>query len=145
VTLTTCSLRRLGLALVAILALAAAAGRGAEPARAADDPASAYPNTNPMAGDQEATKEGARLYFKWCVACHGKHADGQETRFGAYGADLTNFWRGYPQFVVIVLNGRTGNIGMMPPWGGVLDEDQISQIGAYLETLATAKARWVGY
>ena len=144
VILTPLTWWRLGVALVVILAFALAAG-GHMPARAADNPAAAYPNENPLSGDEDSIKEGARLYFKWCVACHGPDADGTNTRFGSYGADLTNFWRGYPQFVVIVLNGTEGRIGMMPPWGGVLDEDQISQIGAFLETKATAKARWVGY
>ena len=31
---------------------------------------------------------------------------------------------------------------MMPPWDGVLDGEQISQIGAYLETLAVPGANW---
>jgi mono/diheme cytochrome c family protein len=105
----------------------------------ADD---AYPNKNPLADDPESIQKGLKLYFKWCVACHGKHADGV-SRFGDYGADLRKFWRGYPEFVKIVLNGRTDK--QMPPWGGVLDEDEISQIGAYLETLQLEGARWEGY
>jgi len=107
-------------------------------AAVADD--DGYPNKNPMAGSPDDELEGKRLYFKWCVACHGKHADGV-SRFGEYGADLRSFWRGYPEFVRIVLNGRTEK--MMPPWGGVLDEDQIAQIGAFLETLQSEDAVWV--
>jgi hypothetical protein len=30
----------------------------------------------------------------------------------------------------------------MPPWDGVLDGEQISQIGAYLETRAGLDADW---
>ena len=85
----------------------------------------AYPRSNPLAGNQAAIENGARLYFKWCVACHGNAADGEGTRFGGswgYGANLTKFWRGYCDFVVIVLNGRTDK--MMPPWGGVLEEEE---------------------
>ena len=59
-------------------------------------------------------------------------------------ADLRKFWRGYPEFVVIVLNGQQGQIGWMPPLGGYLDEDQIAMMGAYLETLAVEGANWVG-
>ena len=98
-----------------------------------------YPNKNPLAGNEEAIQSGAKLYFKWCVACHGKHADGV-SRFGDYAADLRKFWRGYPEYVRIVLNGRTDK--QMPPWGGVLDEDEIAQIGAFLETLQLEGARW---
>ena len=105
----------------------------------------AYPRSNPLAGDETAIENGARLYFKWCVACHGNAADGQGTRFGGswgYGANLTKFWRGYCDFVVIVLNGRTDK--MMPPWGGVLEEEEISQVGAFLETLAAEGSNWKG-
>lgn len=101
----------------------------------------AFPRKNPLAGDEEAIKEGARLYFKWCVACHGKNVDGV-SRFGEYGADLRNFWRGYCDYVVIVLNGRVEK--QMPPWGGVLDETEIAQIGAFIETHASEKAVWEG-
>lgn len=123
-------------AMFAALALALA-GPTATQAIAEDN---AYPKKNPLAGDQAAIEEGARLYFKWCVACHGKHADGV-SRFGDYAADLRKFWRGYPEFVRIVLVGITDR--QMPPWGGVLDEDEIAQIGAYLETLQLEGAQWV--
>jgi len=117
----------------------AVSGLNSTLAAAEDD---AYPKKNPLAGDEEAIQKGLKLYFKWCVACHGAHADGV-SRFGDYGADLRKFWRGYPDFVRIVLNGVTDR--QMPPWGGVLDEDEISQIGAYLETLQLEGARWEGY
>lgn len=116
----------------AVLTLAQPAGQTAW----AED---AYPRKNPLSGDEEAIKKGARLYFKWCVACHGKHADGV-SRFGDYAADLRRFWRGYCDFVVLVLNGVPKK--QMPPWGGVLDEEQIAQIGAYLETLSLEGAVW---
>ena len=48
--------------------------------------------------------------------------------------------RGYREFVVAVKNGRTGK--QMPPWKEYLTEQQISQIGAYLETLAIEGASW---
>ena len=33
----------------------------------------------------------------------------------------------------------------MPPWDGVLDGEQVSQVGAYLETLAIEGANWKDY
>lgn len=101
---------------------------------------SAYPDVNPMSGDKDAIHEGGKLYSKWCRQCHGRKADGVSQRFGKYSGDLRKFWRGYPEFVVIVLNGRPKK--KMPPWGGVLDEDEIAQIAAYLETLAIEGANW---
>lgn len=127
---------RLVLGCLCLVALVTAAATRLAPSAWAED---AYPPKNPLAGDEQAIEKGARLYFKWCVACHGKHADGV-SRFGNYAADLRKFWRGYCDFVVIVLNGRPKK--QMPPWGGVLDEDQISEIGAYLETLALEGAVW---
>jgi mono/diheme cytochrome c family protein len=112
---------------------------GSAVVHAADDD-DGYPKANPFSGNADNELEGKRLYFKWCAACHGKHADGV-SRFGDYGADLRRYWRGYPEFIRIVLNGRTEK--MMPPWGGVLDEDEISQIAAYLETLQLDGAKWV--
>ena len=44
--------------------------------------------------------------------------------------------------MVIALNGRTDK--NMPPWGGILDEEELSSIGAYLETLAKESANWKG-
>jgi cytochrome c5 len=97
---------------------------------------------NPLSGDCEAIVRGGCRYFKWCAACHGVKADGV-SRFDKFAADLTKHWRGYPGFVSIVLTGSEGNLGRMPPWAGVLDVDQINQIGAYLETLADEeKAYW---
>ena len=102
-------------------------------------PGQKVPSSNPLSGDPEAIDLGKRLYFTWCVQCHGPHANG-ESRFGKYAGNLTVFWRGYKEFVVIVLNGRVKN--MMPPWKEVLDEDNINKIGAYLETLAVEGANW---
>ena len=95
--------------------------------------------SNPVSGDPDAIRQGRALYFKFCAPCHGPHADG-ESRFGKYAADLRKFSLGYSQFVVTVQNGRTGK--QMPPWKEYLTEKQISQIGAYLETLAIEGASW---
>ena len=107
---------------------------GAPPA-----PAKKVPSSNPLSGDPEAIELGKRLYFTWCVQCHGHKANG-ESRFGKYAGDLTHFWRGYKEFIVIVKNGRTDK--MMPPWKDVLDDDNISKLGAFLEMLAEEGANW---
>ncbi len=96
-------------------------------------------SSNPLSGDPEAIELGQRLYFTWCVQCHGRKADG-ESRFGKYAGNLTKFWRGYPEFVIIVKNGRLKK--RMPAWNEVLDDDGISKVGAYLETLAVEGANW---
>jgi len=96
-------------------------------------------SSNPLSGQEEAIQSGRKLYFTWCIQCHGKDADGV-SRFGKYAADLRAFWRGYREFVTIVKNGRTDK--QMPPWKEVLNDDQIAQVGAFLETLAQDGANW---
>ena len=96
-------------------------------------------SSNPLSGDPEAIDLGKRLYFTWCVQCHGPKANG-ESRFGKYAGDLTRFWRGYKEFVNTVKNGRLQK--QMPPWKEVLDDDNINKVGAYLETLAIEGAIW---
>ena len=115
------------------------AAAGDEPASDAAKPAGKVPSSNPLSGDPEAIDLGKRLYFTWCVQCHGPMANG-ESRFGKYAGNLTVYWRGYKEFVVIVKNGRPGK--QMPPWQNVLDDDNIAKIGAYLETQAQEGANW---
>jgi mono/diheme cytochrome c family protein len=97
------------------------------------------PSSNPVSGQPEAIAAGHKLYFMWCVQCHGPKADGV-ARFGKYAGDLRAFWRGYREFGTIVKNGRPQQ--QMPPWKEVLSETQIAQLGAYLETLAIEGASW---
>lgn len=96
-------------------------------------------SSNPLNGQPEAIEAGRKLYFTWCTQCHGKDADGV-SRFGKYAADLRVYWRGYREFITIVKNGRTDK--QMPPWKEVLNDTQIAQVGAYLETLAQDGANW---
>lgn len=108
--------------------------------QAADKPVVKVKSSNPFSGDPEAIASGRDLYFTWCVQCHGKKADGVSPRWGNYGKDLRKFWQGYSKFVLITIQGVKGK--QMPPWGDVLSGNQISHIGAYLETLAMEGANW---
>ena len=109
---------------------------------AAQQQTAAVPSDNPLSGDPAAIEAGRRLYNTWCSQCHGGKANGV-SRFGKYAADLTKFSKGYTEFATIVVAGRPDR--QMPPWDGVLDGEQISQIGAYLETLAVEGANWEDY
>jgi mono/diheme cytochrome c family protein len=97
------------------------------------------PSSNPFSNDKEAIKEGAKIYFKFCISCHGPAADGMSV-FGKLGADLRIYALGYAQFIVIATQGRPDK--GMPPWGKYLDGVQLAKIGAYLETLAMPGANW---
>lgn len=129
-------LNRAAAVIVAALALLIAAGTHSRSVLADD----AYPKVNPLSGKPDAIKAGRDLYWKFCVQCHGKHADGVSTRWGGYAKDLRKWRYGYPEFIVVVLNGRPKK--RMPPWGGYLEEEEIAEIAAFLETLAIEGARW---
>lgn len=131
---------RNGLKLALFSAAVAMAATGSTGPAAAQRAAVA--SDNPLSGDPEAIETGRRLYNTWCAQCHGGKADG-ESRFGKYAADLTKFSKGYTDFMTTVVAGRPDR--QMPPWDGVLDGEQISQIGAYLETLAADGANWEDY
>ena len=107
----------------------------------ADD--AAIPESNPLSGNAKAIKEGRDWYQNVCNICHGSRANGETAR-GGRAADLRVFNRGFRAYVETVKKGRntTGLAFSMPAWGGVLDDQTIYQIGAYLETLAIEGANW---
>lgn len=94
---------------------------------------------NHLSGDPEAIEAGAHLYGRWCVQCHGFQADGVSPRWGKWAFDLRKWFWGYEKFIEVV---AVGKLPKMPPFGEYLDFDQISQIGAFLETLAFEEANW---
>jgi mono/diheme cytochrome c family protein len=109
---------------------------GTELARAASD----VPDANPLSGNPAAIGEGQSWFRAACSFCHGLRAEGG--RGG--GPDLRGFDKGFRRFVETVKIGRDvpGRALKMPAWGGVLSDQQIYQIGAYLETLAKEGANW---
>ena len=114
------------------------AGLSASVAQAGDDD----PAVNPLSGDEKAIREGRTWFRGVCAVCHGGRADGQGER--GNGADLRKFNKGFRAFVLTVKDGRQipGRTQNMPAWGAVLKQEQIYQIGAYLETLAIQEADW---
>ena len=94
---------------------------------------------NPLSGDEEAIKKGRKIYNTFCAQCHGGKADGVAPRFGKYSADLRRFNKGFYAFAGIVAEGIPEK--QMPPWGNVFEGDEISEIGAYLETLAITEGK----
>ena len=100
------------------------------------------PDANPYSGNEKAMREGRSWYRNVCSPCHGGRADGQGER--GTGADLRKTQLGFKGFVEVVLSGRqtAGRAMQMPAWKGVLKNDDIYKIGAYLETMAIEGANW---
>jgi mono/diheme cytochrome c family protein/glucose/arabinose dehydrogenase len=75
--------------------------------------------------EQQWFNSGEQVYKNLCQACHQADGHGQE-RMGAnlVGSSLA---LGSPQVAArVVLNGKEGKIGLMPPLGGALSDDQIA-------------------
>lgn len=121
--------------LLAVLTFAAVLAAGPDVRAAAK-----VPSSNPLSGDEHAIQEGKVLYRAVCVVCHGMRANGRG-RGIAGASNLQKFKRGYSLYVEIIKKGRK----KMPPYGGgrVLNDEEIDQIGAYLETLAVRGAVWL--
>ena len=69
---------------------------------------------------------GASVYLDYCSSCHG---DGLQNNSGGVTFDLRRLRpQDHDRFVNSVLNGKS----QMPPWRGVVDQQQIESIWAYI-------------
>lgn len=112
-----------------------------QPVAAADK--AAVVSSNPLSGDKTAIAAGKALYAQHCTLCHGRRANGKTGRWQA--ADLRVFNKGYNRFIAIVKHGiepKRGANNQMQAWEKFLSDEQITQIGSYLETLAIRGANW---
>lgn len=123
--------------MLAALVLAACGGGGAETVVALDSvPADFAGKTNPLGAD--AATAGAEVFKTNCAACHGETGLGDGPAGAALDpapknlADLQAqagddylFWR--------ITTGKEGT--SMVPWKGILTEEQIWQVVAFLRTL----------
>jgi mono/diheme cytochrome c family protein len=76
--------------------------------------------------DPGAAKEGSSLYENYCATCHGEQLHNTS---GGVTFDLRRLRPDeHERFVHSVLNGKN----QMPPWRGVLDDNQIEDIWAYI-------------
>ena len=92
-------------------------------------------SSNPMSGDKDAEKAGRTVYRAKCAYCHGLTANGRG-RGLPNAADLRKYKKGYTHFVKTIKEGYK----TMPPWGaaGEINDEEIAQVGAYIETLASS-------
>jgi mono/diheme cytochrome c family protein/glucose/arabinose dehydrogenase len=83
------------------------------------------------AQQQQRFEAGREVYRNICQGCHGPDGQG----IGAIGAPLVGSTLvfaapGIPARVV--LNGKEGEVGLMPPIGGTLSDDQIAGVLTYI-------------
>jgi len=81
-----------------------------------------------LAQDHAKVAAGAEVYATNCAACHGERL--------ANSGGIPDLRKLRPEekakFDVIVTDGK----GQMPAWGGILSNDEIDQIWAYIRSKA---------
>ena len=94
------------------------------------------PNAAPAAApltaeEQKRFEAGREVYQSLCAACHQPDGRGREQLAPSLvGSELA---LGTPGIAVrIVLNGKEGSVGLMPPLGSVLSDDQVAAALTYI-------------
>lgn len=78
----------------------------------------------------EDAPDGEALYTTFCVACHG--ADGTGPIGADFVAEPDRLAKSDEVLLAAIKDGMTGDKGVMPPMGGMLDEAQRKAVLAYL-------------
>ena len=99
----------------------------------------------PFWGRAQSAAEGQKLYMAYCSSCHGDKGRGD----GAAGkalpvkpADHTdgNVMNSFSdEFLVTIISkggAAVGKSSFMPAWGGVLKDNQLQDLLAYLRSIA---------
>ena len=90
--------------------------------------AGAAPAAAPLtAAEQQRFEEGKTVYTTLCVACHNENGEGREK----LGPSLVGAALALSQpsrADAILINGKEGPVGLMPPLGTTLSDDQIAGV-----------------
>jgi cytochrome c oxidase cbb3-type subunit III len=90
-------------------------------------------------------ESGKRIYADYCAVCHGKEGRGDGPIVGMFGPKPFAFTdkasmadkRDLDLYFAIFEGGQAvGKSTFMPAWGGLLKEQEISDVIAYIRTLA---------
>ena len=81
--------------------------------------------------EQQRFNAGGEVYKNLCIACHQADGRGQEKLAPTLlGSELA---LGPPPIPVrILINGKEGPVGLMPPLGAVLSDEQIAAVLTYI-------------
>ncbi len=85
-----------------------------------------------LSKDDAALKVGERLYASYCTICHGSDARGARGYPNLRDDDW--LYGGEPEAIkTSIMNGRNG---AMPPWGGMLSNEDVFNVASHVEQLA---------
>jgi mono/diheme cytochrome c family protein len=105
----------------------AAAPAAPAPAQAAAD--------SPTGDSPEAP--GEVIYKSYCITCHQADGSGKPTAdgrpiAGSFSGDAEILAQSDEQLLRTIRVGKTGRIGSMPPWAGILSKEQRADVLAYI-------------
>jgi len=110
----------------AVAPAAPAAAPAPAPAQATAETAEKPP------ADGTAEIDGKAIYNQYCVACHGADGKGNNGLAANYVDDKTRLAQSDEVLIQSIKEGKQGNVGVMPPWGGTLDDGQIKAVLGYI-------------
>jgi mono/diheme cytochrome c family protein len=93
----------------------------------------APPATGPKLTPAEEARvtAGEKIYANFCVGCH--MANGQGNQGGSTNLAESKVVAGNPNVVMrIILGGKEGKVGLMPPLGAALNDDQAAAVISYI-------------
>ena len=89
----------------------------------AEESQDAEPKKSASKKEKKVEYDGAKIYKKYCVSCHGIYGDmGTNGAKNLQESELTREER-----IEIVTKGK----GVMTPWGGILNEGEIEAVADY--------------
>ena len=80
--------------------------------------------------DQVKIDQGKQTFAQKCSHCHGPNM----VNSGTITPDLRRFPDDEPRFVTTVKQGKNGR---MPPWGDILNDEDLSALWAYVSSRRT--------
>jgi mono/diheme cytochrome c family protein len=80
--------------------------------------------------DQAKVELGKQTFAHNCSHCHGPNL----INSGTITPDLRRFPDDQPRFIATVKGGKNGR---MPPWGDILNDDEIAGLWAYISSRRT--------
>jgi cytochrome c oxidase cbb3-type subunit III len=85
-----------------------------------------------LSKDDAALKVGERLYASYCTTCHGSDARGARGYPNLRDDDW--LYSGEPEGIkTTIMNGR---VAAMPPWAGLLSNEDVFNVASHVEQLA---------
>jgi mono/diheme cytochrome c family protein len=90
-------------------------------------------------GAGDVLAQGREIYENNCADCHRSNGEGLPVKFPALNKNP--YVLGDPSRVIqTVLNGRKGELGLMPSWKNNLDDQKIAAVVTYIRHAWTNQA-----